>query len=221
MTRAARLAPLLVLGLVAGCSRGLTASETQVSQALFGDTLDTERVRVMAGIGVTPLTRPKPPAPDAEAAPPRKPRAGICERHPSTQRYWTWPAAFTLYDKIYFSYDYYAPDAFADFPESVAFPASLILLHELVHVWQWQNAERTAYTIQASAGETIDNVDPYWWVPEAGRDFLSYGYEQQAAIIQDFACYALFDRHSPKLDELTEILRPVLPVDRFLAQFKT
>jgi len=211
-------APLLALLLLAACSRGLTPAETEVAQSLFGETLDPGRVRIMAGIGVTPLPQPEPVAVVAAAeAAPVDPPPGLCERHPSTRRYWTWPAAFTLYDKIYFSYKYYASDAFGGFPDSVTFPASLILLHELVHVWQWQNVERTAYTIQASAGETIDHVDPYWWVSEAGRDFLSYGYEQQAAIIEDFACYALFARDDPKLDELSTLLRPVLPVDRFLA----
>lgn len=208
---------LTVLLLVSACSRGLTPAETRVADALFGETLDTGRVRIMAGVGVTPLPRPKPVSPERTAAGPMAAPEGLCVRRPATRRYWTWPAAFTLYDSIYFSYRYYAPDAFGGFPATVSFPASLILLHELVHVWQWQNAARTNYTIRTSAGETLDRVDPYWWVSEQGREFLSYGYEQQAAIIEDFACYALFARDDPKLGELAGLLRPVLPVDSFLA----
>ncbi len=36
--------------------------------------------------------------------------------------------------------------------------------------------------------------------------------------MQDFVCFALFDRDDPKLDELAAVLRPVLPVDDFLAK---
>ncbi|MEJ1991329.1 MAG: hypothetical protein P8X50_06305 [Maritimibacter sp.] len=70
-----------------------------------------------------------------------------------------------------------------------------------------------------------DAPDAWHSAQETGRfevdpnaEFLSYGYEQQAAMVQDFTCYALFDRQSPRLDELATLLRPVLPVDDFLAK---
>ena len=63
----------------------------------------------------------------------------------------------------------------------------------------------------------MENVDPYWFEVDPNAEYLRYGYEQQGAIVQDFVCYALFAPDDPALDELAAILRPVLPVDGFLA----
>ena len=57
----------------------------------------------------------------------------------------------------------------------------------------------------------------YWFTAARDAEFLTFGYEQQGAIVQDFVCYALFDAEDPKRDELAALLRPVLPVDGFLA----
>ena len=214
-----RAAPLVTalaaLAVLAGCARGLTPSERSFADAFFGDTLDVDAVKVTAGIGVLPLPRPPKPDPDAAAQAPREPPEGICERKRSTKRVWTWPAAFVLYDTIFFSYDFYRADTFADWPEAVPFPSALIMAHELMHVWQWQNRDLTNYTIAESASETTENVDPYWWTTEAGREFLSYGYEQQGAIVQDYVCYSLFAPHDPKRAELRALLAPVLPIAKF------
>ena len=149
---------------------------------------------------------------EARAAP-----EDLCVRKRSTSREWRWPAAFVLRDDVFFSYDFYLSDTFAGFPESVPYPSALIMAHELVHVWQWQNRARTGYTIRGSAGETVATVDPYWFTAARDAEFLTFGYEQQGAIVQDFVCYALFDAEDPKRDELAALLRPVLPVDGFLA----
>jgi len=208
--------PLLALFALAACARPLSPTETMVAKSLFGVTLDTQAVTVTAGIGALPLPRPAraaaPAMTEAREAP-----EDICVRKPSTRRYWTWPAAFVLGNTVFFSYDYYLADSFAGFPESVPYPSSLVMAHELVHVWQWQNRARTGYTIRGSAGETVAQVDPYWFTADPKAEFLTYGYEQQGAILQDFTCYALFDSRDPKRDELAAILRPVLPVDDFLA----
>ncbi len=221
MTRAPRSLPallaLLALAALAACARPLTPSETLVARSLFGESLDTSAVTVTAGIGALPLpqarSRAGPEIGEAREAP-----DDLCVRKRSTRRYWTWPAAFVLRDEIFFSYDFYLADSFRGFPESVPYPTALIMAHELVHVWQWQNRARTGYTVRGSAGETVENVDPYWFAVDRDAEFLTYGYEQQGAIMQDFVCYALFDSQDPKLDELAAILRPVLPVDDFLAE---
>lgn len=214
-------AALLVL---AACARPLTQNETYFAQQLFGDTLDTEEIEVLAGVGILPLPRSYPALADpfeevAAPPPPRKPPEDLCVRRPSPRRGWRWPAAFVLEDHIYFSFDYYAEDAFEGLPDTVPFPASILMAHELVHIWQWQHRATTQYTSLAAANESLESRDPYFWVPEAGREFLSYGYEQQAAMVQDFVCYALFDPEDPVMDELAGVLRPVLPVDGFLAAF--
>jgi hypothetical protein len=215
MIRRFALAALL---LFTACARPLTTNETEVAQSLFGDTLDTEAVSVKAGIGVLPLPRDRvregTAAIVAEAPP------DLCVRKRSTQRYWSWPAAFVLQDNVYFSYRFYTTDAFRGFPHSAPYPSSVLLAHELVHVWQWQNRARTAYSSGGAASETIANVDPYWFNVDPGAEFFTLGYEQQGALMQDFVCYALFDRNDPKLEELAAVLRPVLPVDDFLAKLR-
>lgn len=208
---------LTALFILTACARPLTPNETLVAKGIFGDTLDTHAVQVKAGIGVLPLPRPRRPEPGAEPAI-RTPPPDLCERKRSTVRYWDWPAAFVLGDTVYFSYKYYTPDAFAGFPLSAPYPGSVLLAHELVHVWQWQNRARTAYTTEGAAGETLAQVDPYWFEASRNAEFFALGYEQQGALVQDFVCYALFDRDDPKLDELAAVLRPVLPVDKFLSE---
>ncbi len=217
MTRAAALVILAAALVLSACARPLTPNETLVAKSLFGDTLDTSQVSVTAGIGALPLPRDRAPAAPRTGeiqAPPED----LCVRKRSTRRYWTWPAAFVLRNEVFFSYDFYQADTFRGFPQAVPYPSSLIMAHELVHVWQWQNRARTGYTVSGSAGETIEQVDPYWFAVDRDAEFLTYGYEQQGAIVQDFTCYALFDHDDPKLDELAAILRPVLPVDDFLAR---
>lgn len=217
MTRAAAV-PLLLSVLVAlgACARPLSPTETAVAKSLFGDTLDTSAVTVTAGIGALPLPRPVRTV-GPGVAPPRAAPEDLCVRKRSTSRTWRWPAAFVLRNDVFFSYDFYLADTFGGFPESVPYPSALIMAHELVHVWQWQNRARTGYTIRGSAGETVATVDPYWFTAARDAEFLRYGYEQQGAILQDFVCYALFDADDPKRDELAALLRPVFPVDGFLA----
>ncbi len=220
--RVALFAFVAVTALTAACTRPLTPNETAVAKSLFGDTLDTGAVRVTAGIGVLPLPRPKTGAVVGGAGPGkvRKAPEGLCTRKRSTQRHWRWPAAFVLGNTVFFSYDFYRADSFAGFPESAPFPVSVIMAHELTHVWQWQNRARTGYSIPESAGETLKRVDPYWFTTGPRAEFLKMGFEQQGAMVQDFTCYALFDPRNPKLGELAAILRPVLPVDGFLARLR-
>lgn len=222
--RPSSLIALAALALTSACARSLTQNETAFAKNLFGDTIQIEGIEVLAGAGITPLPRDYPalrdPSKAPEAAPPpRKAPDDLCVRKPSPRRYWDWPAAFVLDDNIYFSFRWYPEDAFAGLPDSALYPVSPIMAHEMVHVWQWQNRERTNYSPLLSAGESIESKDPYWWVAESGREFLSYGYEQQAAIVEDFVCYALFDPKDAKLDELADLLRPILPVDTFLAAY--
>ncbi len=214
----ARRALAALVLLASACARPLTPTETEVAHSLFGETLDTEVVKIKAGIGVLPLPHDRAREGDGGDVVVMDAPPDLCERKRSTRRYWTWPAAFVLENNVYFSYRFYSPDAFRGFPHSAPYPSSLLLAHELVHVWQWQNRARTAYTAEDAAGETIANVDPYWFDVDPDAEFLALGYEQQGALVQDFVCFALFDRDDPKLDELAAVLRPVLPVDDFLAK---
>ncbi len=211
---------LLLLPLLSACARPLAPAEADMAQALFGPTLDTSKVSVSVNLGLLPLPEPWRfrRAAGAGEAEPVAPPPGLCERKRSTKRHYTGPAAFVLWNSVFIGEDYYLPDSFKGVPGSAPYPASVLMAHELVHVWQWQNRAVTHYTPIGGASETADHIDPYWFEVDPNAEFLSYGYEQQAAMVQDFTCYALFDRQSPRLDELVTLLRPVLPVDDFLAK---
>lgn len=51
------------------------------------------------------------------------------------------------------------------------------LVHELVHVWQYQALRRTGLELLLSR--------VYRYTLDPSRPFLRYGYEQQAAIVED------------------------------------
>ncbi len=208
------LTALALLILLAACARPLTPNEDAFAEALFGDSLDRETVSVRVGIGVTPL--PQPEGAEAEAdenAVVRDVPEGFCDRKPQPQRRIAWPAAFVLYDDVFFSYEFYSADTFAGWPVTLPLPQSLIMAHELVHVWQWQNRDQTEYRPLVSAGESIENPDPYYWQTSEAQEFLAFGYEQQAAMVEDYLCYRLFDPTSPRLKELHDIIDPTLPLD--------
>jgi len=205
---------------LSACARPLAPTETMVAESLFGPSLDTEVVSVTAGIGVLPLPQARTTAAGPAMDEARPAPDDLCVRKRAARRHWTWPAAFVLRNTVFFSYDFYLADTFRGFPVSVPYPSALIMAHELVHVWQWQNRARTGYTVPGSAGETLEKVDPYWFAVDPDAEFLTYGFEQQGAIVQDFVCYALFDSDDPEHDDLAALLRPVLPVDGFLQKLE-
>lgn len=69
-----------------------------------------------------------------------------------------------------------------------------VFIHEMVHVWQHQN--RVLSTPKEAARETLKHKfnyqKSYHYTLMPKRDLTSYGFEQQAAIVQD---YFLLTRH--------------------------
>ena len=209
MTRA-----LALLLLVAACARPLTPGETAFAHDMFGPALDTSKVRVRVGAGLTPLPRPAPlpPARHSRADIPK----GLCTRTPQPRRI-RWPAAFALGNSIFFKRDYYAADTFPGWPAHVLMPQGLIMAHELTHVWQWQNRATTHYSPLRPLAEAARKADPYYWNGTGPRPFAAYGFEQQAALVEDYLCFRLFEPSSPRLDELRAILAPALSLGRLEA----
>ncbi|RMD92390.1 MAG: hypothetical protein D6811_07020, partial [Alphaproteobacteria bacterium] len=93
----------------------------------------------------------------------------------------------------------------------------LLWAHELTHVWQWQNRRLTGYTPWKAALESWRRADPYFYEIVPGRGFLSYGYEQQAAMVEDYVCLSLFAPRDPRRARLRAVIAPVLPIERFEA----
>ncbi len=204
----------LLLLLLAACARPLTPGEVAFAGDLFGPSLDTAKVRVRVGAGLTPLPAPapRPPAQGSRAEIPE----GFCTRTPQPRKI-RWPAAFALGNSIFFKRQYYAPDTFPDWPNAILLPQGLIMAHELVHVWQWQNRATTHYSPLRPLAEAARKADPYFWDGTGARPFAAYGFEQQAALIEDYLCYRLFEPDAPRLTELRAILAPTLPLDRLEA----
>ncbi len=112
------------------------------------------------------------------------------------------------------SREFYRADLAPDWPKSARFPQALVLAHELVHVWQWQHRRATGYRPARAAFESMVNMDPYFYVPDANVTFLKFGFEQQAALLEDYVCYALYDPAAPRRAELRPLLAPYFPIGR-------
>ncbi len=202
---------LLCLCLLVGsaCTRPLTEGESQFAQDIFGDSLDRTQVRVAKGIGLVPAPEPKTRPTVTE---PRSLRPGICDRdQPGLEP--GPPPAFAIYNNVHLMPPFYRGDTAPGWPGSVLIPQALIMAHELVHVWQWQNRAVTGYRPVRAALESVFSSDPYFYVPDDG-DYLHYGFEQQGSLVEDYICFVIFDPDAPKRSDLRAILSPVFPVDR-------
>ncbi|MGR3344618.1 MAG: hypothetical protein ACU0DI_15610, partial [Paracoccaceae bacterium] len=199
----------LVAALVlSACGRPLAEGERALAHDVFGAGLELGDIRVAAGLGLA-----APPAQTAPRPGQRIHRPGACARDaPDPKR--GPPPAFAAYQTMHVTRRFYAPDMAAGWPDAAPLPEALILVHELGHVWQWQNRARTRYAPLRAALESLFNADPYFYDPADGKSFLDYSFEQQAALIEDYLCYALVDARAPHRAELRAILAPHFPVAR-------
>lgn len=198
---------LVLLAVLAACSRPLTPAEEAFADDLFGPDLDTSKVRVAQGLGVVPLYRTVPAKVTLVEGTDR-----ACVRTPQPRGAQP-PQAFAVGNRIHFETGLYSSDMVIQWPERLRVPQALVLAHELTHVWQWQNRERTGYSPARAVAESIELADPYF--SEGDAAFFSFGYEQQAAILEDYVCFAFANPDHPRRQELREILAPVFPLDRF------
>ncbi len=193
---------------VTACARPLTDAEEQLAKDVFGPSLDTSKVRVAHGAGILPpgktrvtkVTRVQ----GTDKACVRVPQP-LAERQPAQ--------AFAIANRIHFHTGLYSSDMVLNWPDVLRFPNALVFAHELTHVWQWQNRKRTGYTPLRAGLESLQLIDPYF-VPPGEAAFLSFGYEQQASIIEDYLCFVFANPNHPRRSELRAILEPVFPVDR-------
>jgi hypothetical protein len=202
---------VLLFLVLAGCSRSLTPTEEQFAEDLFGAALDTSKVRIAQGLGISPLYRTVPAAEATVLQGTDK----ACIRTPQPTRSTNPPQAFAFKNRLHFDTGLYSSDMALVWPEYLRFPHAIILAHELTHAWQWQNREKTGYSPWRAVRESWQTVDPYFSNPDDAPTFLLFGYEQQAAIVEDYVCFAVANPDHPRRFELREILQPVLPMDRF------
>lgn len=196
--------------LLAACTRPLTTSEKAFAADLYGPSLDLTDVRVAQGLGLAP---PQNSVPGDEVQV-LKGTERACVRVPQPRGAQP-PQAFALRQTVHFTSDVYASDMALGWPRYLRLPQALILAHEIGHVWQWQNRELTGYTPARAALESLRLADPYFSPPSSTTNFSDFGYEQQAAMIEDFVCFTMANPTHPRRAALREILSPVLPVERF------
>lgn len=193
--------------LLSACSRPLTEAETQFAEDFFGSSLDASKVRVAQGLGVTPLYRTVPGEVRVVEGTDR-----ACLRTPQPRGAQP-PQAFAVGNRLHFDSELYSSDMMLAWPEAMRVPQAIIFAHELTHAWQWQNRARTGYTPLRAVAESIELADPYF--SEGEEAFFNFGYEQQAAIVEDYLCFAFANPNHPRRAELRAILAPVFPVDDF------
>ncbi|MCE8522647.1 hypothetical protein KBY24_07500 [Ruegeria pomeroyi] len=194
-----------MLLLVAACGRPLTEAERAFATRLHGDALDISRVRLVEGAPVGAVTFHRKPRPRVTCRerilPPQKEEIVTVK-----------PAAVTLFHKVYFARDWYLDDYMPDYPDRVNLIAAMLLAHELTHVWQWQNRHTTGYHPLRAAAEHGASDDPYLFDLRAAPDFLSYGYEQQGAIVEEYVCCRALAPEAPRTRRLHDMLAAVMPV---------
>lgn len=202
---------LLLCLTLAACARPLTDTEEDFARDLFGPGLDTSKVTVTQGLGLIPPYRTVPASLTVLTGTDK-----ACVRTPQPRGAQP-PQAFALYNRLHFDSTLYSSDMALGWPLGLRFPNAIILAHELTHVWQWQNRAVTGYTPVRAVAESWQFADPYYAAPGNAPAFYAFGYEQQAALVEDFVCFTIANPSHPRRAELRDILEPILPVAAFEA----
>ncbi|KAA8606371.1 hypothetical protein AL036_14945 [Salipiger aestuarii] len=201
---------LIALLLLVSCGRSLTPNESAFLRAIQGDQLDTTRIRFHDGLaaGSVSYTRPI------------RPRLTCMERIWPPSRGETVsvsPGAMTLFQRVFYRKDLYRDDFLPDYPDRIDLLDAMLLAHEAVHVWQWQNRARTGYTPIKAMTEHGASADPYLFDPDGAARFLDHGYEQQGAIVEEYVCCHVLDPDAPRTKRLRDMIGAEMPVARLEA----
>ncbi len=205
---------LLALLLLAACGRPLTPNEVAFLADLHGPTLDTSRVRLheverLSATRVLPVS-PRLSCQSRLFPPPRG----------ETVRVTT--GAIALFEDIYVRRDLYREDMVEGWPEVMPLSDAMLLAHEMVHAWQWQNRAVTGYHPIKAAFEHVGSADPYLFGLGTETDFLDYGYEQQGSIMEEYVCCRTLAPESPRTERLHGMLSKyfaLTPLDRPMTEW--
>jgi len=196
---------LLVLFLfLAACGRPLTVPETALVEDLFGASLDADRVRVVSNAPLRSFTVDLPPRPRV-----------TCQEKIIPARTGTLtltPAALVAFNRLFLSEGWSLPDFVPRYPEAVSIYEIMLFAHEMTHVWQWQNRARTNYHPLKAAAEHLRSDDPYLFNPATEQPFLSYGYEQQASLVEEYVCCAFLDPDGARTARLRTLIAKEIPL---------
>lgn len=195
---------LCLLLLLSACGRPLTDNEIRFAQTLQGETLNVTKARLVNGAPTRAVTFRRKP----------RPRVTCRERilPPATTEIVTAkPAAVALWNRVLFDKDWYLDDYLPDYPDTINLIAAMLYAHEITHVWQWQNRKLTGYSPLRAAAEH-QAEDPYLFDLTRSPQFLDFGYEQQASIVEEFVCCRALDPQAARTKRLHGLISQVMPV---------
>ncbi|MEM9709051.1 MAG: hypothetical protein AAF871_09680 [Pseudomonadota bacterium] len=193
-----------LLFVLAACTqRPLTETERNFIQTVHGDAVDLDRVRVAKGSISSAFQVDIPPRP-RESCRERifPPRSG-----PQTLIF----PGLTVDNVMYFTGPFFREDFVGGYPEVLPLRDAMRLAHEMTHVWQWQARETTKYHPLKALREHISEDDPYLVSFDPTRPFLSYAYEQQGTLIEEFVCCRALDPNGAKTGALASMLSRPFP----------
>lgn len=202
MRRLVLIAACLV---IAACARPLTEGERAFAALTHGSSVDLDRVRLHDGALVGSYTWILPPRPRTTC------RERIWPPGETGEPVEVSPGAIALFNRVFYRRDLFAPDFMPRFPDRLYLAEAMLLAHELTHVWQWQHRARTGYHPFRAAAEHVRTGDPYLF-DEESADFLSFGYEQQGAIMEEYVCCAVLDPAAPRTARLRDMLAREIPM---------
>ena len=195
---------ILLFLLMTACARPMTPAERALVAPLHGATLDAGRVAIQTQPGLDLL----PIAYDA------RPRVTCRERigPPETGRVVGRTGGLVLFERLLLAPVVALPDfAATDRDGRIDLAAAMFFVHEMTHVWQWQNRAVTGYHPLRVVGEQVTIDDPYLF-DEAETHFLDHGYEVQASLVEEYLCCAVLHPDGARTHRLKRLLRQALPV---------
>jgi hypothetical protein len=204
-TRPMRL--IFLCFLLVACGRPLTETEADFAAHLHGPSLDTTKVRLVDNAPVRAYTMRVR----------QRPRIACTERvYPPVKGAFVTgaPSAVALFNRIFVNPDYYLENYTPKYPEKLHLYQAMFLAHELTHAWQWQNRKVTGYNPIKAAREHQSKADPYLIDPDTDGAFLTYGYEQQGRIVEEYLCCSVLDPDAPRTRRLEKMLSPFFPLEK-------
>jgi len=199
---------IFLMFLLAACGRPLTPNEAAFASALYGDQFDPTPVRLHQGLWASQFSFTRPARPRLtcrERVFPPPPGPTVTVRHGAT----------SLFQTVFFRDDLYLDDFLAQYPEQIDLWDVMLFAHEMAHVWQWQNRAATGYHPLIAATEHVASADPYLFELDTNPAFLSFGFEQQGAIVEEYVCCSALAPDAPRTQRLRQMLSGAFPVQDF------
>ncbi|MCK7610656.1 hypothetical protein [Roseibium sediminicola] len=202
---------VLCLALALSGCRALTANEKNFASKIYSGQLNANKIEVYSPGKSSQDTNDKLKSTLAEDYASAKSvesygltKSELLERAAVSLR--SKPEALVIHNRIYYKTGSYKADFAEGFPTRVNVDDLDLLAHEIMHVWQYQNRERTGFSLLAIAMENIRYRDPYAYTIVPGKRFLSYRFEQQGKMAQDYVRLSYIQPNSAKLKKLRKLL---------------